>query len=217
MLTNILPTTSVLILLSIISGILHIYFDYKKSIIQTYFFKPLTILLIIVIATNQDSHISPSYKVLIITGLFFSLAGDVFLMLKKSDLFIQGLSAFAAAHLVYLIAIVNDIGFQFNIYVFTPIIIFQTLFLWKIQSHLGSKKKYVLIYVFIIIVLLWQAISRATIITNEFYLLAALGILLFTISDSVLAYNKFVRNLRFAQIIILTTYYSAQILLALSI
>jgi uncharacterized membrane protein YhhN len=209
--------TNTLIVAAIIFGTLHIISDYKNKTILTYIFKPLTLVTIILIAFIQDPHISSFYKFMILVGLFFSLAGDIFLMLKKSDLFIQGLIAFAVAHLVYLIAIVNDIGFQLNIYVLIPIIFFQTFFLWQIQLHLGSKKKYVLVYSSIIIILLWQAISRAIFIVNEFYLLAALGILLFTISDSLLAYNKFVRNFRFAQMKILTTYYSAQLLIALSI
>ena len=65
--------------------------------------------------------------------------------------------------------------------------------------------------------LFWQAISRVLTEWNESAVLFGLGISLFTISDTVLAYNKFVKPFKLAQILILSTYYIAQLLIALSV
>jgi uncharacterized membrane protein YhhN len=48
-------------------------------------------------------------------------------------------------------------------------------------------------------------------------LLAFVGACLFAISDSALALNRFRRSFRSAQFLILSTYYAAQCLIALSV
>jgi uncharacterized membrane protein YhhN len=48
-------------------------------------------------------------------------------------------------------------------------------------------------------------------------LLAFLGAVLFLVSDSVLAYNRFARKMPGARTVILGTYFPAQLLIALSI
>lgn len=184
---------------------------------MTYIFKPLTIILIIIIAFQQDLHISLTYKTFIILGLIFSLIGDVFLMLKKSDFFIQGLSAFLIAHIAYLISITGSIGFQLNYITLIPVIFILIGFSRIIIPKTGNKKNYVMVYSSIVFILLWQAVNRFLFLPNDYTLYAAVGIMLFVVSDSLLAYNKFVKSFKYAQIIILVTYYSAQLLIALSI
>jgi len=84
-----------LLLFILVSGMLHISGAYLKVSSLKYIFKPLTTLLVILLAFEQGSSISPVYKMLILAGLSFSLVGDVFLMLPK-DRFVAGLVSFLA-------------------------------------------------------------------------------------------------------------------------
>ncbi len=63
----------------------------------------------------------------------------------------------------------------------------------------------------------WMAIERLNSAPTLGTVLAAIGAILFMISDAVLALNKFKKSFFSAELIILTTYYTAQWLLAVSI
>jgi uncharacterized membrane protein YhhN len=61
-----------------------------------------------------------------------------------------------------------------------------------------------------------QAFARNSQQKNKGSLLAAIGAVLFMISDTTLAYDRFVTSLFAAHAIVLCTYYAAQYLIALS-
>lgn len=208
---------NILIVLAAISGALHIYFDFKKRVKQSYITKPLTILLLIIYAIKIIPSSSYNFQIFATLGLSLSLVGDVFLMIKNKDYFIYGLAAFLLAHLSYLTAVILDTGFQLNFLVLLVITLGLLLFMYKIVSSAGTKKIYVLVYSLVIVLLLWQAIVRSLYIPNSTTIIFAIGIAFFVISDSILAYNKFVKEKRNAQFYILSTYYAAQILIVLSI
>ena len=75
----------------------------------------------------------------------------------------------------------------------------------------------VLVYVVVILVMGWRAWERWTKIRMKTALFAFFGAMLFIISDSVLAINKFREHFEAARAITLITYFSAQWLIALSI
>ena len=75
----------------------------------------------------------------------------------------------------------------------------------------------VIIYISIIIIMGWMAIERFNSLPTNGTFIAAAGAILFMISDAVLALNKFRKPFLSAEIIILTTYFTAQWLLAVSI
>ena len=206
-----------IIVISIFSAFFQIYFDFKKNYPLTYIFKPLTITLIIAAAFLKPNYFSLEYKYLVIAGLCFSLLGDILLMFKNSDYFLQGLIAFLFAHLAYLTAIVNETAFQFDIVTLIPICIYFVLLLGFIIPGSGNKKFYIIIYASVIGILLWQAINLMTLSMNIHVMFLSFGIILFTISDSLLAYNKFAKKINNVQVLILSTYYIAQILISLSI
>jgi uncharacterized membrane protein YhhN len=62
----------------------------------------------------------------------------------------------------------------------------------------------------------WTAAGRRLLTEQEGGLLAFLGAILFIASDSLLAVDKFKGRFRSAQLLILTTYFTAQWLIALS-
>ncbi|MCB9210557.1 MAG: lysoplasmalogenase [Ignavibacteriales bacterium] len=207
----------IILLFVIIFAALHIFFDYKKNYLLTYLFKPLVLVTIIIFSILKTPNNSDNYKSLIIVGLFFSLLGDIFLMLKKKDLFIQGLASFLAAHISYIFAVSIGIGFFINFLSLIIAVFFLILLFTIIISNSGKYKIPVTLYGFVITFLLWQSLNRFSLLENVSALFLLLGIILFTISDFILAYNKFVKKIKFAQFYILPTYYLAQILITYSI
>src|SRR2546421_12449626 len=100
-------TTAVLSLLVLASALLNIRAEYKGPRRQVYVFKPLTVVLVILIALQTKFAAAPLYKQLIIAGLLCSLAGDVFLMLPR-ERFVAGLVCFLFPHPFYLAAVTVD-------------------------------------------------------------------------------------------------------------
>jgi uncharacterized membrane protein YhhN len=84
--------------------------------------------------------------------------------------------------------------------------------LWPL---LGDRRLPVLVYMLAIVTMAWQA-ARWSGLHTAAAGLAAAGSALFVLSDSVLAWNRFARPFRAAQAVVLSTYFAAQWLIALS-
>jgi uncharacterized membrane protein YhhN len=205
-----------LLLFIVLSGLLHITGQYLKVASLKYIFKPLTTILIFVLAFQLELGNYSVYKILILAGLVFSLLGDVFLMLPK-ERFVAGLVSFLVAHLLFIGAMVSDFGPYYAWIPFVPIAIYMGVFLWILLPKTGKMTLPVLVYALVIMLFLWQAAGRAWYLAGDSSSYAFYGALLFVISDSVLAYNKFVRPFKLAEFSIMLTYWSALVLLALSI
>jgi uncharacterized membrane protein YhhN len=156
-----------------------------------------------------------SYKVAIVAGLLFSLAGDVFLMLP-SDRFIAGLVSFLVAHLFYIAAFTSGTGFGLS-WRALPCALYGLLIFSILAPHLGKMKLPVAVYMVVILVMAWQAWERWGQTGQSTALLAFLGAVLFVVSDSALAVNRFRGQYASAQALILSTYFAAQWLIARSV
>ena len=82
--------------------------------------------------------------------------------------------------------------------------------------HLGKMRVPVIVYMLAILLMGWVAASRWILTKQEGSLLAFIGAVLFIMSDSVLAVDRFKGRFRSAQLLILSTYFTAQWLIALS-
>ncbi len=207
---------TLLLVAVILSAGAEIRFEHTRNRKAVYFFKPLTTLLIIGLCLSQTPEISDRYRILMAGGLFFSLFGDVFLMLP-SDKFIQGLLSFFVAHVLYMTAFISAWGWSPSLWVFIPVFIYGVFLLGKLLPHTGKMTIPVVIYAGILLFLLWQAGGQAAEFRIHSTRLALAGTLLFVASDSILAVNRFASPVKNARSWIMATYFSAQILLALSV
>jgi uncharacterized membrane protein YhhN len=207
--------TAILTLLAMFSAALNIRAEYHGPRYHVYLFKPLTMVFILLIAVQAGWPDFSRYTVVIIGGLLFSLAGDVFLMLP-SDRFIPGLVSFLVAHLFYIAAFTSEIGFGLS-WRLLPCAIYGILMFSILAPHLGKMKLPVVVYVVVILVMAWQAWERWSQIGQSTALLAFLGAVLFCVSDSALAVNRFRERYKSAQALILSTYFAAQWLIARSV
>ncbi len=193
-----------------ISAFLTIW-SYKKHQRLFFIFKPLTTILIIAIAAG--SGLSSAYSVAIFIALILSLFGDVFLLFETK--FIYGLISFLLAHIVYIRAFYS--GFSgLGVYVALPLLAFAVIMMSQLWPNAGKLKIPVLIYISVILAMVYQAAEMYLQSRTTAALLVFVGALLFAFSDSVLAINRFKKEFSGAQVLILSSYYLAQWLIASS-
>ncbi len=204
----------ILLILVILSASIHIRAEYRGLRKYVYIFKPLTILFICLLAILSKSSL-PFYQYMIITGLIFSLAGDVFLMLP-SDRFVSGLIAFLTAHLFYIAAFSSEIN-VLQWWPLLPLFIYGFIIYVILASSLGKLKIPVIVYLIVIMIMVWLAWELWSQTGQSAGLLAFIGAILFVISDTILALNRFRGAFKSARALNLITYFAAQWLIASSI
>jgi uncharacterized membrane protein YhhN len=157
-------------------------------------------------------------------GLFFSLLGDVFLMLPQ-DLFIPGLISFLLAHLAYIVGFTatDAPAGPIALVLVLPVMAAAAFVFRQVRSALvargeGRLTLPILIYTLVISLMLLAAL--VTLIRPEWppvaAILASAGALLFFISDGVLAWNRFVTPLSYGPLVVIITYHLGQALISLS-
>ncbi len=204
--------TQTLSIIALISGIITIYAKLRENDFLQFIFKPLTMLAIILMVFLNSSSPMSFYQQVILVGLIFSLIGDIFLI-KQDHFFVQGLIAFLIGHLCYIVAFWTSPNLSVVIFY----LVYMTIFLSLLWKHLGSLKIPVIVYSLVLAVMSWLALSRTIDHYDHHTFHALLGSLLFIVSDSLLAFNKFKTPFPFAHLYILATYFLAQWLIALSV
>jgi uncharacterized membrane protein YhhN len=213
-------TTTLLSGLVLGSALLYLRSYARGARRAVYLFNPQTIVLIIQVAAGAKNPVSDFYRYAIIAGLVFSLAGDIFLMLP-GDRFVQGLVSFLLAHLCYIAAFTFEAGAasvtaERRLLYAVPFLLYGGLMLRVLLPGTGRMLWPVIVYMVVIIWMAWQALNRWAGTGQEGSGHAFSGALLFVVSDSILALNRFRRPFPSAQTYVMSTYFMAQWLIALS-
>lgn len=156
------------------------------------------------------------HRLLLTVALIFSWIGDLLLLYQDQEWnFLAGLGAFLIAQLVYAYALYKATFRQFNFQLkpLIPIILYGLALLAIIVPAAGSFRIPVILYAIGILLMAGSARLRYKWTTNNSYNLAFFGATLFVISDSILAYNKFVNPVPLGSLWVMLTYISAQFLL----
>jgi uncharacterized membrane protein YhhN len=150
-----------------------------------------------------------------LAGLFFSWAGDIILDFS----FIPGLVCFLVAQVMYLIAFFltpgENVIFRSKYFLLIPVILYGTGLVCYLYDDLGDMKLPVIIYAFVILTMLAAAINRFKKVNKISYRLVLAGAILFVISDSAIAVNKFSQPIKASSLIIMSTYITAQFLITI--
>ncbi|HWN97741.1 MAG TPA: lysoplasmalogenase [Blastocatellia bacterium] len=202
--------------LAVALGLLHIAALYATNQLLVYFTKPGTMLVILSVAALRSSRAQSRYSVPIVAGLVCSLVGDVFLMLP-SDRFVPGLESFFIAHLVYIAAFRSGVAGLGPAWLPLPFLAYGLTAFWILLPGLGEMKLPVIAYLLVILTMAWQAAVRWNAKRDRNCLFALSGALLFVVSDSVLAFDRFHTRFYLAGGLIMSTYFAAQLLIALSV
>ncbi|NOT75934.1 MAG: lysoplasmalogenase [Cyclobacteriaceae bacterium] len=155
-----------------------------------------------------------------ILALLFCWAGDVLLIFQPQAewFFIFGLVAFLVGHLFYMISYskfmttdkTNELLWTQKIRYSLPLILIGTGLITILFPKLGALKIPVLIYSMVLVGMTMTALFRYGRTTSQSFWMVFLGAVLFMVSDSLLAINKFYSPLPMAGFLIMFTYISAQ-------
>ena len=189
----------------LVSAIIAIIYRQRENIKIYSVFKPLTTVLIILIALIIFTKTSSTYSAMMIAALFFSLAGDVFLINKKY--FLQGLSAFLIAHIGFTIGFTSLYGFTWYLVPLVLLVLIGGGYYNYLRKDLGKYSIPVSIYITVIVVMNWQAIGLVINDGKIVFISIAIASIMFSFSDSVIAYNMFKKPLKMAETLILSTYW----------
>jgi uncharacterized membrane protein YhhN len=206
-------TRLILTILAIISASIHMFGEYQGPDYLIFIFKPLTMVFIILIAVLANDPPSGRYKFAIIAGLIFSMIGDVLLSLPM-DVFVIGVFSFLIAQLIYTYAFRVGRSFRLRFLALLPFAVYGILIIVILLPGLNAMTLPVAAYVIVIMVMAWQAWDQWDDKRTQWALLAFIGAVLFVVSDSLLAINKFGEPFLAARALTLTTYFSAQWLIA---
>jgi uncharacterized membrane protein YhhN len=149
------------------------------------------------------------YGWLIGVGLIFSAAGDITLDVHSLG-FLFGMCLFAMAHIIYIICFTVSIRFNparfISAFVFICCI---AILIWRLSQSSGLSDP----------LLRWMVYTYTMIITlmvvtaffyNTYSIIIPAGAVIFAISDSMIAWNRFILPIQNSGILIMSTYYMAQ-------
>jgi uncharacterized membrane protein YhhN len=211
--------TKIISLIYFLTGVLFLVLGDKGSFISAFISKALIIpVLMILLITSLRAGLNRSHM-LILAALFFSWAGDVMLELThiSANMFIPGLFCFLLAHIIYFTAFFLTPGesviLRKNVYLLVPVILYGAGLIYYIYDELADLRIPVIIYTAAILTMLTGAIDRFKKVNQKSYLLVLTGAILFVISDSAIAINKFGHNFEYSSIVIMSTYVIAQYLI----
>jgi uncharacterized membrane protein YhhN len=158
---------------------------------------------------------------LMFAGLFFSWLGDVLLEVPGGGeiMFMAGLGGFLLSLLMYAVVFLatpgkNDV-FHSRFYLLIPVLLYGLAMGLYLYDHLGEMRLPVIVYETAMLTMLAGSVSRIGKVNRKSYIMVLTGAILFILSDSVLAVNKFVNPVTFSTLIIMGTYITAQWLITL--
>lgn len=180
-----------------------------------YLTKPVATALLMLAVLSLPEPFSVHYRNAIASGLAFAIGGDFFLMLP-GDYFIAGLVCFLLTHCAYIYALLfEQVTVKPLIFIIFALIA-GAIFAGLWQALPAGLHIAVALYAAALALMAALAVNRACVITNaetrikQAAQIAALGGILFVISDTILAYGRFRFNIPLNPLWVLGTYYAAQ-------
>ena len=171
------------------------------------------LMVIFILNLRRDSNRLHKYM---FAGLFFSWIGDVLLEVPGGGevMFMAGLGGFLLSLLMYAFVFFRTPGknevFHGRFYLLIPVLFYGIAMGLYLNKYLGEMRLPVIVYETAMIAMLAGAVSRIGKVNRISYIMVLAGAILFIISDSVLAVNKFVNPVTRSTLIIMGTYIAAQ-------
>ncbi|MHA6260926.1 lysoplasmalogenase [Sporosarcina sp. CAU 1771] len=200
----------ILLALIITMGTVYIFFIPTDPVGFKILMKLIPMALIILFALSISPMVSSTYKKILVAGLFVCMIADGVIYW-----FMAGLVTFFIGHIFYIFAFRNAARKP----VPKPIAVLLILYgvgmaVWIAGSQFAIGETIlgiaIIAYISIILLMGWMAIRTRL-------KLAIIGAILFMVSDSVLAVDRFTYEIPNRDAIVMLTYYGAQIFIAASI
>lgn len=180
-----------------------------------YIAKPLLMLPLAGYFISTTSLQQSDLKKWILLALFFSWLGDVLLLFQtqQSIFFLLGLSAFLLAHIFYILFF-HNVRVMENVkgklYLLAIVVVYYAGLIYFLSPYLGEMTLPVRVYGIVISFMFMLAMHMLFIKNKAAGKWMMAGALLFVVSDSTLAINKFYQPFELAGVVIMITYGAAQ-------
>lgn len=219
------PGTGWLIGLYVLAGALNLWAESRDWLVGIWVTKPL--LLSILSLAFWRAAPPGRLRRSILLGLGFSWLGDVLLMMNLASQlafipwFVLGLASFLLAHLAYTATFwqlrQGAWGWvEKSWWLALPMVLYAGLLLLMLWPGLGQMALPVVIYAAVISLMAISALNLGTLLPRRVWQMLLVGVLLFVVSDSLIAWNKFRFSLGAGRLLIMFTYLLAQYAIARS-
>jgi uncharacterized membrane protein YhhN len=176
--------------------------------------KPLLMPILMLYLYDQSKGNVVLNTLLVFGALVFSWLGDLALMVPEKY-FLPGVGAFFIAQLLYIkvfASFKNDLKTWVN-WKSIIVIVYGAFLINQLTPHAGDLVIPIVGYGITLIMMALFAINAELSTPRSIYWIGALGAVLFVISDSLIAVNKFIEPLPYRDVLIMSTYMLAQYLL----
>jgi len=116
--------------------------------------------------------------------------------------------------LAFLITPGKNTLFFKKFYLVILVALYGWCIIWLLSDGLGEMKLPVTVYTVVILAMLLAAINRQKKVNRQSFLLVLAGAILFVVSDSMIAVNRFTQPFELARIAIMSSYITSQYLIA---
>lgn len=222
-----------------ITAIIEIYAEATQNETVKFFSKPLLMILLLTFYIQSVSGKWNRLHRFLAVSLVFSWVGDVALMFvpgsandvsimgitKNPNYFLLGLAGFLFAHMLYAISFANVSDksktpiLRTRVWVVIPLVIYMLVLLEALIPAISADpltKPFlgpVVIYSLAIATMVAFALNRFGRVNNRSFVQVFCGALLFMLSDSIIAINKFIHPFAAAGIFIMVLYLAGQYLI----
>jgi len=178
--------------------------------------KPLLMPLLVIYLLLKTKTKNSTLKVWIFLALFFSWAGDIFLLFEEErpNFFLFGLSAFFIAQVFYIVFFHNIRMREYirgNALFLLLVIVYYSILISVLSPYLGNMKLPVRIYGVVLSFMVMLAMHTMLGKNKRAAVWMMTGAILFVASDSLLAFNKFFSAFNYSGLIVMLTYGLAQL------
>lgn len=190
-----------------------IYLNYESLRFIT---KPLLVPLLAIYLLLETNTTNSSLKAWIFLALLFSWVGDILLLFEGSgsNFFLFGLSAFLVAQVFYIVFFHNIRMREYirgNALLLLLVIVYYSILISVLSPYLGNMKLPVRIYGVVLSFMVMLAMHTVLGKNKKAAVWMTTGAILFVVSDSLLAFNKFFSAFNYSGLIIMVTYGLAQL------
>ncbi len=200
----------------------YIYFKRGGTLAARLFFKAAASVMLVLVAVSARIQADEPYYTLIVIGLSFSLGGDILLLFTGvSRAYLKaGMAAFIVTHTAYIVAFWTLAAPAWYDGAFFLLLIGVGFIAFKTQKNNKNIRKLASVYTLFLCAMAARAFSMlfAPKTSDAFSVCAAVGGVLFVLSDMLLAFGKFGNRFGYAAGTLSTAaYYSGQALIALTV
>jgi uncharacterized membrane protein YhhN len=205
---------AIVIVLYLLSAAAAVYGVESRRPLLPVLTKPLTTMLLLFVVGRPTT----TFDWLVVVGIVLSLVGDVILLRDTTRAFLMGLVVFLGAHLSYIAAFAGVAHWSGRVAFHALVMALVTgLLMRKLWAKAAGLRGPLVVYGAAISTMVVTALAtRGGDLPDLAARLAGAGALLFYVSDSSLALNRFHRPIKFASIYTLGIYWLGQLGIALA-